>query len=48
VNEHIARNQTRIAPAHPGAGRLPARLRNRRPLLVPPAPFREPSAYRAV
>jgi hypothetical protein len=41
VNEHIAGRQARTAPAGLiGAGRLPARLRHRRTLVVPPAPFR--------
>jgi hypothetical protein len=41
VNEHIAGRQA--GPALSGligAGRLPARLRHRRTLAVPPAPFR--------
>jgi hypothetical protein len=39
VNEPIARSQARTAPLQVmGAGRLPARLRHRRTLLVPPAP----------
>jgi hypothetical protein len=37
VNEPITRSQARTAPSQVmGAGRLPARLRHRRTLLVPP------------
>ncbi len=39
MNEPIARSQARTAPSQArGADRLPARLRHRRTLLVPPAP----------
>jgi predicted neutral ceramidase superfamily lipid hydrolase len=39
VNEHLTRSQTHPAPSGlVGSGRLPARLRHRRILRVPPAP----------
>ncbi len=39
MNEHIARSQARTAPSQlTGMGRLPARLRHRRTLLVPSVP----------
>ena len=41
MNEHIAGRPARtVPPGLIGAGRLPARLRHRRTLVVPPAPFR--------
>ena len=44
MNEHIAGRPARTTPSGLiGAGRLPARLRHRRTLVVPPAPFRAES-----